>query len=73
MHHVRGTFVGHRTSDFGLQFITNNVVGPELSGFAKVLFGRIELDLAYLSSEISESTAHELLSELEVSLRKLAA
>ena len=54
-------------------FITNNVVGPELSGFAKVLFGRIELDLTYLSSEISESTARELLSAIEVSLRKLAA
>ena len=54
-------------------FITNNVVGPELSGFAKVLFGRIELDLTYLSSEVSESTARELLSAIEVSLRKLAA
>lgn len=53
-------------------FITNNVVGPELSGFGKVLFGRIELDLTYLASEISESTARELLSEIEVSLSSLA-
>jgi len=54
-------------------FITNNVVGPELSGFGKVFLGRIELDLTYLSSEISETTANELLSEIEVLLRDLSS
>lgn len=53
-------------------FITNNVAGPELSGFGKTLFGRIELDMTYLASEISEESAHELMSEIEVSLRELA-
>jgi hypothetical protein len=53
-------------------FITNNIVGPELSGFGKLLFGRVELDLTYLSSEISSAEGRELLDEVEVSLRDLA-
>lgn len=52
-------------------FITNNFVGPELSGFAKLLFGRIEMDLTYLSSEISGEMARELLSDITVSLHDL--
>jgi hypothetical protein len=52
-------------------FITNNEVGPELSGFGKVLFGRIELDLTYLASEIPDYAARELLSRIQVSLSSL--
>jgi len=54
-------------------FITNNRLGPELSGFGKVLFGRIELDLTYLKTAINMETASELLSEIRVSLAELAA
>lgn len=53
-------------------WITNIAIGPELAAFGKILFGRLELDLTYMTSEISEEAAHELLSDVEVLLTELA-
>lgn len=53
-------------------FITNNLHGPQFSGFGKILFGRLEIDLNYLSSEISEELAQKLTEEVKLILENIA-
>lgn len=55
-----------------LAYITNNRFGPEFSGFGKVLFGRIELDLTYLPEEISASEAEAIVADIRTSLEEMA-
>ena len=41
-------------------FITSNALGPEISGFGKILHGRLGLDFNYMPSEVSNSTAIQI-------------
>jgi hypothetical protein len=53
-------------------YITNNRLGPEISAFGKVLFGRIGLDFTYLSSEMSPEQAQQIVEAIKGMLEKMA-
>lgn len=53
-------------------FITNNQFGPEFSGFGKIMFGRIELDFTYLSSEMTKEEAEALVAAIRDTLESVA-
>lgn len=53
-------------------FITNNQFGPEFSGFGKMMFGRIELDFTYLSSEMTKEEAEALVAAIRDTLENVA-
>lgn len=52
-------------------FITNNCLGTELSGFAKICFGRLSLDLNFLTAETSNKKAKILANEIKSSILNL--
>lgn len=41
-------------------FVANNVLGPELAGFGKILNGRLSLDLLYLDSDMDSDMAYAI-------------
>jgi hypothetical protein len=51
--------------------ITNNSLGAELSGFAKICFGRLSLDLNFLTYETSLEKAKLLTVEIKSGLLKM--
>ena len=55
-----------------MAFITNNRFGPLFSGFAKLLFGRLEMDFTYLSSETSDEQAQEIVDYIKASILDMA-
>ena len=44
-------------------YISNNRLGPEFSGFGKILFGRIGLDFCALESETTPEKARKIISD----------
>lgn len=46
-------------------FITNNHLGPVISGFGKFCFGSLSLDINFLSDETSEEDAVKLTNEIK--------
>ena len=52
-------------------FITNNCLGPELSGFGKICFNRLSLDLNFLSAETHRDKALTMTRELKSRLLQL--
>lgn len=52
-------------------FITNNCLGPELSGFGKICFNRLSLDLNFLTAETSREKALIMTKELKSMLLQL--
>lgn len=53
-------------------YITNNRFGPEFSAFGKLLFGCLGLDFTYLTSELSEAEAREMVADIKKTLEKMA-
>lgn len=54
-------------------FITNNCLGPELSGFGKICFNKLSLDLNFLPSETSRERAQNMAKELKLMLLQLTS
>jgi len=52
-------------------FITNNCLGPELSGFGKICFNRLSLDLNFLSAETPGDKVQTMIMELKSSILHL--
>jgi hypothetical protein len=52
-------------------FITNNRLGPEFSGFGKILFGRIELDFTYMPAEMDAPVARAIVRDIETLLKEI--
>lgn len=52
-------------------FITNNCLGPELSGFGKICFNRLSLDINFLTAETSREKAMMMANELKSLLLQL--
>ena len=53
-------------------YITNNKLGPSLTVFGKYLFGRIGLDINYLSTELKEEEVLEIIEHIKVLLKDIA-
>ncbi|MCB0846993.1 MAG: hypothetical protein KDE26_27270, partial [Bacteroidetes bacterium] len=53
-------------------FITNNQFGPELSAFGKIFRGQLGLDFTYLSSELEDAKAREIVMNIQETLEKIA-
>ena len=79
--HIALSFIGkldlkHHYGEIELKgvnsFITNNLYGPVFSGFGKVLFGRLEIDFNYLTSEIPPKLAQKLAEEVKLILENIA-
>ena len=51
-------------------FITNNSLGPELSGFGKICFGKLSLDLNILTAETSMVKGEKMVKELKSILQQ---
>lgn len=52
-------------------FITNNHLGPSFTAFGKYLFGKISLDLNYLTSEYEMEEIEEMVADIEASLQDI--
>jgi hypothetical protein len=52
-------------------YITNNCLGAELTGFGKICFGRLSLDINFLTEEISRGKAILLAEEIKLFLLQL--
>lgn len=52
-------------------FITNNCLGPELSGFGKICFNKLSLDINFLTAETSKEKAKMMCRDLKLELLKL--
>jgi hypothetical protein len=52
-------------------FISNNRLATTLSGFGKIIFGRLSLDLNYLTEETSRETALKLSEDIKAQLLQL--
>lgn len=52
-------------------FITNNRLGPSLTAFGKYLFGKISLDLNYLTSEFEKEEIDEMIADIKASLQDI--
>jgi hypothetical protein len=53
-------------------FITNNCLGSELSGFGKICFGRLSLDINFMPAEISREKATKMAEKIKSILVQLA-
>ena len=47
-------------------FVSNNVLGPELAGFAKIVSGRLSWDILYLDSDMDRALAQGIADEILV-------
>lgn len=52
-------------------YITNNRLGPSITAFGKYLFGKISLDLNYLTYEFEEAEVLEMVQEIKASLEDI--
>lgn len=52
-------------------FITNNCLGPELSGFGKICFKRLSLDINFLAAETDDHKALKMTNAIKSSLLQL--
>ncbi len=52
-------------------YITNNRLGPSVTAFGKYLFGKISLDLNYLTSEYEEGEIEEMITDIKASLQDI--
>ena len=52
-------------------FITNNSLGPELSGFGKICFKRLSLDINFLAAETDRDKAQQMTRAIKSSLLQL--
>jgi hypothetical protein len=52
-------------------FITNNCLGSELSGFGKICFGRLSLDINFMPAEISREKATRMAEEIKLIIVQL--
>ena len=53
-------------------FITNNCLGAEFTGFAKIFQGKLSIDLNFLTAETSREKAEEMTKELKKLILKSA-
>ncbi|MEZ4886754.1 MAG: condensation domain-containing protein [Chitinophagales bacterium] len=53
-------------------FITNNQFGPDFSAFGKILFGGIGMDFTYLTAEMDETQAQQIVTEIKEKLEEMA-
>jgi NRPS condensation-like uncharacterized protein len=49
-------------------FVTNNCLGAEFTGLAKIFFGKLSLDLNFLTAEINSEKAKKMATELKLLL-----
>lgn len=52
-------------------FVANNILGPELAGFGKILHGRLSLDLLYLDSDMDPEKARAIAGDIRSMLENL--
>ncbi len=52
-------------------FVANNHLGPIISGFGKICFGKLSLDLNFLSDEVSGDKAVDFANEIKVIMEEL--
>jgi hypothetical protein len=53
-------------------YISNNPLGPQFSGFGKILFGKIGLDFTYLTAETTSEGAEKIAHDIKSLLIMIA-